>query len=138
VAKVLIVNDEPDLVDIVAIVLQAAGHETKVCTEGRKAFDVARRYCPGLILLDWKLRETDGGRVLSRLRSEEVTQSIPVIMMSASQDGRRFAQQAGADAFLPKPFAADSLVEVVSAMLRGSSGDDRFQPAASESRNSSS
>ena len=67
-----------------------------------------------------------------------MTRSIPVIMMSASQDGRRFAQQAGADAFLPKPFGADSLVEVVAAILRGSSGDERFQPAASESRNSSS
>jgi len=138
VAKILIVNDEPDLVDIVAIVLQAEGHETKVCTEGRKAAEMARRYRPDVILLDWKLRETDGGHVLSRLRAEEMTRSIPVIMMSASQDGRRFAQRAGADAFLPKPFAADILVEVVTAILRGSSGDERFQPEASESRNSSS
>lgn len=137
-AKVLIINDESDLVDIVAIVLQAEGHEAKACTEGRKAVDTARRYRPDLIILDWKLRETDGGRVLSRLRSEEATHSIPVIMMSASEDGRRFAQQAGADAFLPKPFGADSLVEVVTSMLRGSSSDERFQPAASESRNSSS
>jgi DNA-binding response OmpR family regulator len=138
VAKVLIINDEPDLVDIVAIVLQAAGHEAKVCTEGRKGADMARSYCPDVIVLDWKLRETDGGRVLARLRADETTRSIPVIMMSASPDGRRFAQQAGADGFLAKPFAADSLVEAVNAVLRGSSGDSRFQPAAAETRNSSS
>jgi DNA-binding response OmpR family regulator len=134
VAKILIINDESDLVEIVAIVLQAAGHETKACTEGRKGADMARRYCPEVILLDWKLRETDGGRVLSRLRAEEVTRAIPVIMMSASQDGRRLAEQAGADAFLPKPFGAESLLEAVTTILRGSSGARRFRSAASESR----
>jgi DNA-binding response OmpR family regulator len=134
VAKVLVINDEVDLVEIVAIVLQAAGHDVKVCTEGRKGADMARRYGPEVILLDWKLRETDGGRVLSRLRADEVTRSIPVIMMSASQDGRRLAEQAGADAFLAKPFGADSLLEAVTAMLRGSSGAGRFQPSASETR----
>jgi len=138
VAKALVINDEVDLVDIVAIVLQAAGHETKVCVEGRKAVDLARRYCPDVILLDWKLRETDGGRVLSRLRADENTRSIPVIMMSASQEGHSFAQKAGADALLPKPFSVESLVEVVTAVLRASSGDSPCQPAASESRNSSS
>jgi DNA-binding response OmpR family regulator len=138
VAKVLIINDEADLVDIVAIVLQAAGHETKACTEGRTGADMARRYCPDLILLDWKLRETDGGRVLSRLRADEVTRSIPVIMMSASHDGRRLAEQAGADVFLPKPFGADSLLGAVTAILRDSSADGRFQAGASETRHSSS
>ena len=133
-AKVLIINDEADLVDIVAIVLQAAGHETRACTEGRKGADMARRYCPDVILLDWKLRETDGGRVLSRLRADEVTRSIPVIMMSASQDGRRLAEQAGADAFLPKPFGADGLLEAVTGILRGSPTDGPFQPSAPESR----
>lgn len=133
-AKILIINDEADLVDIVAIVLQDAGHETKASTEGRKGADMARRYCPEVILLDWKLRETDGGRVLSRLRADEVTRSIPVIMMSASQDGRRLAEQAGADAFLPKPFGADGLLEAVTGILRSSSTDGRFQPSASESR----
>jgi len=138
VAKILVINDEADLVDIVTIVLQSAGHETKTCTEGRKGADMARRYCPEVILLDWKLRETDGGRVLSRLRADEVTRDIPVIMMSASQDGRHLAEQAGADAFLPKPFGADSLLEAITGMLRGSPGDGRFRPAASESRHSSS
>jgi len=138
VAKVLIINDEADLVDIVAIVLQAAGHETKACTEGRSGADMAHRYCPDVILLDWKLRETDGGRVLARLRADQVTRSIPVIMMSASQDGRRLAEQAGADAFLPKPFGADGLLEAVSGMLRDGSADGRFQQSASESRHSNS
>jgi DNA-binding response OmpR family regulator len=138
VAKVLVINDEVDLVDIVAIVLQSDGHETKVCVEGRKAADVARRYCPDIILLDWKLRETDGARVLSRLRADEMTRSIPVIMMSASPEGQSLAEKAGADAFLPKPFAADSLVEVVTEVLRGSAGDAPCQQAASENRNSSS
>jgi DNA-binding response OmpR family regulator len=138
VAKVLVINDEVDLVDIVALVLQADGHETKVCVEGRKAADMAHRYCPDVILLDWKLRETDGGRVLSRLRADEMTRSIPVIMMSASPEGESFAQKAGADAFLPKPFDAENLVEVVTAVLRGSSGEGPCQPSASESRNSGS
>ena len=137
-AKALVINDEVDLVDIVAIVLQSEGHETKVCVEGRKAVDVARRYCPEVILLDWKLRDTDGGRVLSRLRADEKTRSIPVIMMSASPEGQSLARKTGADAFLPKPFSAENLLEVVTAILRGSSEDAPCQPAASESRNSSS
>jgi len=134
VAKVLVINDESDLVDIVTIVLQSAGHETRACTEGRKGPDMARRYGPDVILLDWKLRETDGGRVLSRLRADEVTRAIPVIMMSASHDGRHLAEQAGADGFLAKPFGADGLLEAITGMLRGSSADGRFQPAASETR----
>ncbi len=135
-AKIFVINDEPDLVDIVAMVLQAAGHEARVCTEGLKAPEIARRYCPELILLDWKLRETDGGRVLSRLRADEMTRSIPVIIMSASQEGPMRAREAGADAFLPKPFAAERLVDVVAEVLKGSSNDARCH--ASESTRSSS
>ena len=56
-------------------------------------------------------------------------------MMSASQDGRRLAEKAGADAFLPKPFGADSLLEAVAAILRGSSETGRFHSAASETTN---
>jgi DNA-binding response OmpR family regulator len=136
VAKVLVINDEVDLVDIVSIVLQSAGYDVKACTEGRQASSLARRYCPEVILLDWKLRETDGGRVLSKLRADEVTRSIPVIMMSASQNGRRLAQQAGADAFLPKPFAAESLLEVMTTILRGSSGAGPCGQETSESTSS--
>jgi DNA-binding response OmpR family regulator len=119
-AKVLVINDETDLVDIVAIVLRAAGHEVKACTEGLAAVDVARGYQPTIIVLDWTLRGTDGGHVLSCLRADEATRSIPVIMMSASQEGPSRAREAGADAFLPKPFVADKLIELVTAVLMGS------------------
>src|SRR5438552_12994253 len=103
-----------------------------VCTEGVGAPDLARRYRPAVILLDWTLRETDGGQVLACLRQDAITRSIPVIMMSAWQDGALRAQAAGADAFLPKPFGADELVEVVNAMLRGSSDADPPPPSQDE------
>jgi DNA-binding response OmpR family regulator len=121
-AKILVVNDESDLVEIIEIVLREAGYEVKGCIEGLDAPAVARRYCPAVILLDWTLRETDGGRVLSSLRAGEATRSIPVIMMSASQDGAKLAEKAGADAFLPKPFEAYSLIDVVTAILTKSTG----------------
>jgi CheY-like chemotaxis protein len=125
-SKILIVNDEPDLVDIAQLVLEAAGYDTHTSTEGTRTVELARRYAPDLILLDFVLTKTQGDQVLAALRSEPATHDIPVLMMSALNDGGERARQAGADGFLAKPFTAEDLVAAVGRMVGvGKTGGDR-------------
>jgi CheY-like chemotaxis protein len=116
-AKILIVNDEPDLVEVSRMILEAAGYEVVKTVDGTHAVDLARHEAPDAILLDFVLSGTDGGRVMQVLRADEVLRATPVVMMSALQDGAERARRAGADAFLQKPFTADELVDAVAQLL---------------------
>jgi two-component system phosphate regulon response regulator PhoB len=112
-AKILIVNDEADLVDMTKMILESEGYEVDGTIDGRRAITLARAAAPDLILLDFVLSGTNGAEVLRGLRSDELTRSIPVVMMSALRDGELRARQAGATDFLAKPFSAEALIGAV-------------------------
>jgi CheY-like chemotaxis protein len=115
-AKILIVNDEEDLVAMSSMILEDAGHEVATTLKGDVAIEIARDQQPDLILLDFVLSDTDGTRVMQALRAEPAARHIPVIMMSALHDGAERARRAGAKSFLQKPFTASELVESVARM----------------------
>jgi len=112
-AKILVVNDEADLVDMTKMILESEGYEVDATIDGKRAVTLARAGAPDIILLDFVLSGTNGAEVMRALRADELTRSIPVVMMSALRDGELRARQAGATSFLAKPFSADTLVDAV-------------------------
>ncbi|HET6283848.1 MAG TPA: response regulator [Polyangia bacterium] len=115
---ILIVNDEPDLVEVCSVVLEGEGYAVRGLLEGSKVASVARELNPDLIILDWVIPDLHGTQVLRLLRQSETDHHIPVMMISALPDAEAQSQLAGADAFLAKPFDADQLADKVEATLR--------------------
>ncbi|MGE3175418.1 MAG: response regulator [Planctomycetota bacterium] len=113
---ILIVDDEVDLACTVELLLQARGFRTVTIHDGGCAARTVAELLPRLVLLDYELPEMDGLQVIAQLRSNPVTQGIPVVLSSAAHvsmdDIRR------ADAFLAKPFQEDLLYEIVERMLQ--------------------
>lgn len=106
--RILLVDDEKDLVELVSRRLQAAGYEVVSAYDGREALDQVNRQKPDLILLDLMLPGMDGFKVCRLLKFSEGTKNIPVLIFSArcQQEDRQTAQECGADGYLTKPFDA--------------------------------
>ncbi|HEX9090308.1 MAG TPA: response regulator, partial [Anaerolineales bacterium] len=104
--KILIVDDEPFNVDYIEQELEDADYETLTASDGQEALDQVGRGKPDLVLLDIMMPVMDGFEVLSRLKANEETREIPVIVISASNDLKSVVRgiQLGAEDYLPKPF----------------------------------
>lgn len=121
-AKILIVEDEKNIVEAVKYNLDKAGFRTVVAYDGPKAVELARQEAPDLILLDWMLPEMDGLTVCRVLKQEEKTKHIPIIMLTVKSEERDkvLGLETGADDYVTKPFSPRELVARVKAMLRRS------------------
>ncbi len=119
-STVLIVDDESDVVDLLRYKLHGAGYEILVATDGLSALALARDRRPDLIVLDLMLPEMNGEEVCRRLKAEEDTAAIPILMLTAkAQATERVAGlEIGADDYITKPFSPRELVLRVDAVLR--------------------
>jgi DNA-binding response OmpR family regulator len=117
VARILIANDDWDLLDTCREALEAAGHVVRAVANAAVALEQATLWQPNAVLVDWKMPNVDGTAVIRALRADPATASIPILMMSGSENGRDAAARAGADGFLPKPFDAEQLVARVDQLL---------------------
>jgi len=118
---ILVVDDEPDAVDLVAFNLKSAGYEVVTAADGQEALDKARAVLPSLIVLDLMLPEVDGLEVCKILRREPNTAAIPVLMLTAKagEVDRILGLELGADDYVTKPFSPRELVLRVKRLLRG-------------------
>ncbi|WP_249976603.1 response regulator transcription factor [Vreelandella olivaria] len=118
-AKVLVVDDEPNIVLSLEFLMEQAGFEVVTAEDGEQALAHVRESLPDLLLLDISLPGISGFDVLERLRSEEVTVHLPIIMLTAhGRDVEREKGMAlGADDYITKPFSTQSLVEKVKTLL---------------------
>jgi len=110
-AKVLVVDDEEPILGMVCEVLADAGYEVLRARNGIEALDQIKRARPSLILLDMRMPVMDGWRFAAALSREQV--AIPVVVMTAAEDARRWAAEIGAEGYLAKPFDLDHLLDVV-------------------------
>jgi CheY-like chemotaxis protein len=121
VARVLVVDDEPDLRELVRISLQLAGHEVSVCADGGEGLDAVRRDRPDVVVLDVMMPVMDGWDVLSRLKSDPDASvaSIPVLMLTARADELDAIRGGieGAVHYLTKPFSIEDLRSAVLGVL---------------------
>jgi DNA-binding response OmpR family regulator len=117
--RVLIADDEPNIVTSLEFLMEKAGYEIKVATNGQQALDFAASFHPDLVLLDIMLPLKSGYEVCQRLKSDPATRSIKIVVLSAKGRDVEVAKalELGADAFVSKPFSTRELVAKVREML---------------------
>jgi two-component system phosphate regulon response regulator PhoB len=117
---ILVVEDEPDIAELVKYHLEKAGLPARVIGDGKQALDLIVREQPALVVLDLMLPGLDGMEVCRRLRGSPATRDIPVIMLTAKAEevDRIVGLEMGADDYVPKPFSPRELVARVKAVLR--------------------
>ncbi|BAH39401.1 MAG TPA: DNA-binding response regulator [Gemmatimonas aurantiaca] len=118
--RILVVDDEPEIVALVAYHLAKAGYRVATAASGSDALEVARRERPSLIVLDLMLPGMSGFDVLEQLRADESTREVAVLMLTARREepDRIRGLSLGADDYLTKPFSPAELVLRVGAILR--------------------
>jgi DNA-binding response OmpR family regulator len=116
---VLVIDDNPDLLDIVDAILSDAGFVVAKALSGEDGLTVARTLRPHLILLDLNMPRMDGWEVLKLLKADQGTRDIPVAIFSVRTDlkDKIFGLQRGAVDYIPKPFQYDRLAERVERIL---------------------
>ncbi|HVT59706.1 MAG TPA: response regulator [Thermoanaerobaculia bacterium] len=117
--KILVVDDEEDVVEVVRLVLAKKGYEVETATSGMDGLARAQSALPDLILLDIMMHQMDGWEVLKLLKLDERTSGIPVVILSARVEPKDKIRglQEGAIDYVTKPFAVRELVEKVEAVL---------------------
>lgn len=118
--KILIVDDEVDLVETVSFPLKEEGFTVLVSYDGEDALDKARKEKPDLILLDIMLPKLDGYKVCRLLKFDEQYKHIPILMLTArtQEKDKIIGMETGANEYITKPFEMDELIEKVKAYLK--------------------
>ena len=118
-AKVLVIDDEPEITDIVETYLGESGYRVLVENNGLKAVETARNFKPDVILLDIMMPDCDGYDICEALKKDSDFADIPVIFLTgkdrADDMGRSF--KAGGDMFIKKPFSCERLMEILGIVL---------------------
>lgn len=113
-SRILIVDDEPAVADLIEAVLASEGYTVAIARDGAQGLLLARDWRPDLILMDVMLPGVDGGTAIRRLKSDPETADIPIVAMSAGRTIRRQSEElSDADAALAKPFDIDALLAQV-------------------------
>jgi DNA-binding response OmpR family regulator len=116
---VLAADDDEDILDLVAFRLERSGYTVIVARDGEEALELAAKELPDLAVLDVMMPKVDGFEVTRRLRADEVTSRMPIILLTARSQDADVQQgfDAGADDYLRKPFSPDELRARVQAIL---------------------
>ena len=114
--RVLVADDDPDIVDLLRLNLEAQGFQVTAAYDGDEASDLAVKTVPDLIVLDVMMPKKDGLEVLAFLRTRSETRNIPVVMLTAKASDSDVwnGWQAGADYYITKPFDLDELMRFIS------------------------
>ncbi|WP_155059430.1 response regulator transcription factor [Streptomyces blattellae] len=122
--RVLIVDDEPELTELLSVAVAKAGWRPFLARDGESALRIARGCAPHAVVLDWMLPDMDGLRVLRRLRSENGR--LPVLMLTARDalEHRLDGLSAGADDYVTKPFSLEEVMLRLRGLLRRSGAEE--------------
>lgn len=111
--KILIVDDDLDILEALQMIFEAEGYETNITTESEKMFSLIASYTPDVVVLDMLLSGQDGRLLCQAVKNNKKTQHVPVIMISAHPEAAKSTIAAGADDFVAKPFDIDELLQKV-------------------------
>ncbi len=122
--RVLVAEDEPNIVESLSFLLERAGFAVDVEMDGRRALEAVMAAVPDVLILDVMLPELDGYEVLRRLRADARGEALPVLMLTAKgqREDREIAMRIGADMFITKPFANSEIVDAVTRLAEGRRG----------------
>jgi len=120
--RILVVDDELDLLHLMKRILEGAGYEVITAERGTDCLLLVQREQPDLILLDVRLPDMDGYQILERLKSDQTTHHIPVVMLTSLNQGPDFqkALEKGVDWYITKPFEPEHILKRVNNLLRES------------------
>lgn len=120
IRKILIVDDEPDTVELAKMVLSYEGYETIVAYDGEQALEMVHSENPDLVLLDIKMPKKNGLEVCKELKDDPKYQHIPILMFTAKVHDRdlELGWEAGADDYITKPFSGAALMERIRAHIK--------------------
>ena len=118
--KILVVDDEFDMVEMLSMRLEAAGYQVISASDGQEGLNKARSEKPDLIILDLMMPKVDGYKVCRMLKFDEKYKHIPIILFSAraQETDMKLGQEVGADAYVTKPFEPDILLNKISQLLK--------------------
>ncbi|MGD9015265.1 MAG: response regulator, partial [Candidatus Omnitrophota bacterium] len=104
--KILVVDDEPNIVDVISTRLKANNYEVVAACDGLQALELAKKERPDLVILDLMLPKMDGYQVCNQLKSEDDLKDIPIIMLTSLGKANEIKEglDKGADAYVAKPF----------------------------------
>ncbi len=115
--KILVIDDEVGILEALAFMLADAGYAVKTATNASKIASLLEDR-PDLILLDVLLSGEDGRKIAKRLKSQDTTRHIPIILISAHPSAEKTIRESGADDYLPKPFDIDVLLDKIRQHIR--------------------
>jgi CheY-like chemotaxis protein len=111
--KILVVEDDVDIVEGLQFLLEGEGFEVAVSLDGVNLPERIGRNKPDLIIMDYWLPKQNGGDITKRLKAKTETSDIPVIIISASYNVQSIVAQCGANSFIPKPYNISTLLTVI-------------------------
>ena len=117
--SIVVADDDPDILSIVAMSLETQGYDVYKATNGREAVDLARDHHPDLIILDMMMPVMSGYEAISELKASEATRDIPIVGLSAkamATDMER-ATDVGIDGYITKPFRIAQVLSVIEGYL---------------------
>ena len=123
--RVLLAEDEPHIVESLTFLLERAGYQVHVETDGRAALKAALDDTPSVLVLDVMLPELDGYEVLRRIRADDRTKSLPTLMLTAKgqREDRDTAMDIGANMFITKPFANAEIIDAINQLANMENGE---------------
>jgi two-component system OmpR family response regulator len=121
--RILVVDDEPSIVDAVATALRYEGYEVQEAANGRDAIEAAHGFDPDLIVLDWMLPDIDGLEVGRRLRAQGFRTAVLCLTAKGGTESKVEALRAGGDDYVTKPFSLAEFVARTQAILRRTTGE---------------
>ena len=121
--RILVVDDEPSIVDAVATALRYEGYQVDEAATGRDAFEAVVRQKPDLVVLDWMLPDIEGIEVGRRLRERGLKTAILFLTAKDATENKVDALRAGGDDYVTKPFSLAEIVARIQAILRRTAGD---------------
>jgi len=115
---ILVVEDDPQVARLVALVLQRNGRDCQVVSDGATAFSRAQETLPQMIFADLTIKGMNGEALCEALKADSATRSIPYVVLSGDRDIAEKARQCGADDYLVKPFEFPDLIRLVEKYAR--------------------
>ena len=108
--KILVVDDDTDIIEPLALILEAKGFKVETITKGKLVYSKISSFKPDVLLLDILMSGADGREICKKLKSNNKTKNLTVIMMSAHPSGMSDSEKIGADDFIAKPFETEDLL----------------------------
>ena len=115
--KILLIDDDPDIITVLQLLLKKKGYQVATAYRKEEAYKQVELFRPNLIVLDVLLSGVDGRTICKKLKNTESSKHIPIIMFSAHPSAQKNMEDFGADDFIPKPFESNKILERIETLL---------------------